>query len=302
MSEKGQHIERSILVVTATSDDAEVFLGELSNYTGTVYTAYSPRDAIEIFKEKNPPIVILDDSLKRVDVVSLVKECCWIESEVLIVLAVKVNNKETFSEVIQSRVSGILLKPIDKVAFSDLLSQLTSAIVRREYKKFRADAFNAVELKLSLKPSSKSIENAVTLVSRFLSVAIKEQDLLRIELGLQEVIRNSFEHGCLGIDYDQKRELLERASFDSFVEEESQRAIAKGRYIDLEARYNANKVVIKIDDYGKGFDWKAMSQKMKSKAPDDGYSGRGLFLIERVFDEVSYNTKGNQTSLTINLS
>lgn len=301
MSEQEQDIDKSVLVVAATKEDARFFVEELCDLFGILYTAHSVVTALDIFKSKNTPIVIIDDSIECDDLISLVKECCWENPEVLIAVFFGDENSRLVSEVLQSRVSDVLPKPVDKVAFSDVLSKFTSTLIRREYKKFKPDVFNLVELKLSLTPSSQSVSNSVTLVSRFLSAAISEQDLLRIELGLQEVLRNSFEHGCLGINYEQKRDLIESSNFDSFVEEESQKACAAGRVIDLEARYCSNKVVIKIDDYGNGFDWKVMRKLMESKSPNEGCSGRGLFLMERVFDDVSYNTKGNQTRLTINI-
>jgi anti-sigma regulatory factor (Ser/Thr protein kinase) len=297
MSDLAKNI--SALVIASDKDSATSLADTLSAYLGEVHIVSSMPSARETFRATKTPVVVIDDSVNPEDRVSLVKELCWEDPHVLIAMAAGEGFEDVSAEALKSGASDILCKPIDKVALSDLLSRFASVIARREYKRFSPELFERVQMDLSLIPSAKAVNNAVMLLSEFLSVAFGERELLRLELGFQEVLRNALEHGCLGVDYHQKKELCERAAFDEYVEEVSKKARAGGESIQVNASYFNDKIVVSVTDSGEGFDWKTMKETMEAKAPDEGFSGRGLMLIQRVFDDVSYNDQGNQTILTI---
>jgi anti-sigma regulatory factor (Ser/Thr protein kinase) len=113
-------------------------------------------------------------------------------------------------------------------------------------------------------------------------------------LALEEAIVNAVEHGNLELDSSLR-------SDDPLTEDryEAERARKLGdpvfgeRRISIELSIEDDRARLVLSDEGPGFDTRAMSQE------PSGFdvSGKGLWLIKRPFDEVSYNDKGNKLTL-----
>ncbi len=54
------------------------------------------------------------------------------------------------------------------------------------------------------------------------------------------------------------------------------------------------RLVITIEDQGGGFDWKMIQKRI---LPIDSDHGRGIAIIQKYFDEYTYNAKGNKLVL-----
>lgn len=70
--------------------------------------------------------------------------------------------------------------------------------------------------------------------------------------------------------------------------------------ISITLNYDAEKFTLTVKDEGKGFDVKNFSQQLKENHLDIP-SKRGLFIVEYLMDEVSFNAKGNQITTTMYL-
>jgi len=70
--------------------------------------------------------------------------------------------------------------------------------------------------------------------------------------------------------------------------------------ISITLNCDAEKFTLTVKDEGKGFDVKNFSQQLKENHLDIP-SKRGLFIVEYLMDEVSFNAKGNQITTTMYL-
>ena len=68
--------------------------------------------------------------------------------------------------------------------------------------------------------------------------------------------------------------------------------------ISITLNFDAEKFTLTVKDEGKGFDVKNFSQQLKENHLDIP-SKRGLFIVEYLMDEVSFNAKGNQITITM---
>lgn len=120
---------------------------------------------------------------------------------------------------------------------------------------------------------------------------IDEPTRLRIELAFQEALTNSLEHGNLELVSDWKEE-FDSAGVDRYSKVKSERlddAQYALRRIFIEARCEAETLVITIEDEGKGF---SVGDGPVSK--DIVSYGRGLKLISSNVDEVMYLKSGRE--------
>ena len=70
--------------------------------------------------------------------------------------------------------------------------------------------------------------------------------------------------------------------------------------ISITLNFDAEKFTLTVKDEGEGFDVKNFSQQLKENHLDIP-SKRGLFIVEYLMDEVSFNAKGNQITTTMYL-
>ncbi len=70
--------------------------------------------------------------------------------------------------------------------------------------------------------------------------------------------------------------------------------------ISITLNFDAEKFTLTVKDEGEGFDVKKFSRQLKENHLDIP-SKRGLFIVEYLMDEVSFNTKGNQITTTMYL-
>ncbi len=60
----------------------------------------------------------------------------------------------------------------------------------------------------------------------------------------------------------------------------------------------SGRAVYKVTDQGKGFNYKRFLAGISSDSPDLALThGRGIAMVKSIFDEVRYNTRGNQVLL-----
>ena len=134
------------------------------------------------------------------------------------------------------------------------------------------------------------------ILKQLLKGHITGKERSRIELGLQETLQNAFEHGNLGYTSDEKEGLLQEGKFEQAVAEKSEKEYALGKEIEIELCLERSGFSCTFTDQGEGFDWK----KWRENKVSEGLmvSGRGITLIDQIFDSVEYNEKGNAVTLT----
>jgi anti-sigma regulatory factor (Ser/Thr protein kinase) len=71
-----------------------------------------------------------------------------------------------------------------------------------------------------------------------------------------------------------------------------------GRKVVIEFSLNPERVAYKITDMGKGFDHAEMIEKLKMKVDSEMLAhGRGITMAMNIFDQITYNGRGNQVLL-----
>lgn len=134
------------------------------------------------------------------------------------------------------------------------------------------------------------------------AIPTHEKNHYRIILGLSEVLTNAIEHGNLGINYNDKTQALKSSHFYTMAMERAKKEPFASRVVTIICRVfpDPRRVEYHVADQGSGFDWR------KQPDPQDAANqfsrhGRGLLMVNRAFDDVAYNEKGNEVTLTIHL-
>lgn len=129
-----------------------------------------------------------------------------------------------------------------------------------------------------------SINEAERFVEDFLDKEFKNIKKEPVLLVFNELFFNAYEHGNLGVSFEEKEKLLKENKYLDFLKNSETHELIE---ICINKITYKNRVyfVCKITDEGEGFD---ILQKKEAL-----YNGRGVLMSDRICNGVFYNEKGN---------
>lgn len=110
--------------------------------------------------------------------------------------------------------------------------------------------------------------------------------------GIMALLSNAIEHGSYGIGFEEKGKLINKASYQKELNKHTTKNIVEVQFV-----HKDNRASIRVTDSGKGFDWKNWT---KFDTDHGSYThGYGVLKALNAFDEVKYNTAGNQVMASV---
>lgn len=123
-------------------------------------------------------------------------------------------------------------------------------------------------------------------------------ELKKFQVGIGEILLNAIEHGNLGISFREKSEAIARGDYMGFLMKRQNDPKYSGRKVRIDFILDTRKILIRITDQGEGFDH---INYMAKVATDDSMleleHGRGILMAKNIFNQITYNEKGNQILL-----
>jgi serine/threonine-protein kinase RsbW len=120
----------------------------------------------------------------------------------------------------------------------------------------------------SVMANMRIVEKAIDEVTA--SLGIKADDYGKILVATLEAVNNAITHG-------------NKANPEKLV--------------DVEIKYDKNKILITVTDEGPGFDPGSVPDPTKPENIEE-LSGRGVFLMSKLADKIDFNKKGNSVTMT----
>jgi len=126
---------------------------------------------------------------------------------------------------------------------------------------------------------------------------------LHLRGALQELLFNAIEHGNLEIVYREKQEALTAGRYEQLLSCRLAQARLRDRRVCIHVAHDkdANNLVYRITDEGKGFKWQSLLARSQEVCESEGVNGRGVFLARSFFPSLTYNERGNEVTLTVSL-
>lgn len=259
-----------------------------------VITADGAEEGLRKFKEDPERIstVIVDwnmPGMNGIEFINTVKDDESLKYIPIIMLTARTST-EDITAGIKAGAYYYLTKPIEKKI---LLTLVKSAIdENREITSLRFEVEDAlVTAKLLNKAEFriKTLDEAEKLANW---LAQSCPNPVTAQLGLNELFINAIEHGNLGIDFEEKTELLN----DGTLHKEINRRLQLPEYRDIYTIVNfertENCLKFKITDTGKGFDF----EKFLVLSPERAFAnhGRGIAMVKDIsFSHLEYIPPGN---------
>ena len=256
--------------------------------------AHDGAEALELFQQESPDVVITDIQMPRMDGISLLQAIREKNSDVVVIIITGEGSAESASRALHAGANNYLQKPVSDKQLLQILRKYAVLISER-------DAGHEMDRMILERSLIMQIDNrieATTRTAQYLltqtKVSFSEKERLDLILGLDELLSNAIEHGNLGITQQEKEEALYKPDGLRLMHEQRLKdPDMASRVVTIEyhgARGKFCEWIIR--DEGNGFSWQDVPNPL---APETVYKpcGRGIFLSRMIFDHVEYRDRGN---------
>ncbi len=287
---------KKILVVDDDDTMRRLLERVLTKADFQVLTAENGRKGWEIFEREKPFLVFSDVEMPEMDGLELLRKIKKKSPQTIVVVMTSYGSEDRVIAVLKLGGDNYLKKPFE-------ISEIHSLANR--YKEFseEKDLFHQAAARVDLLNMNLTLENNLGIASSASKFLIQQlapflfgEDLTSIRLGLFEMLLNAIEHGNLEIDYETKTEALHKNEFLDLFEQRRKdpRFIKRRIFVDMEVTQGACRVDVR--DQGNGFDWSRWIERRSSDSILATH-GRGIMMTQLYFDNIVYNTSGNQVTL-----
>lgn len=288
----------TVLIVDDSPLDRRLVSGILAkNSDWTIRAAVDGVEALAAVVEHAPDLVVTDMQMPQMNGLELVTALRQQFPQIPVVLMTAQGSEELAVQALRAGAASYVPKRALAVDLQPTLRRVLTAA---------SDERSQVALmnRLEQRRESYRIETELALVmalSRHVqhelgdAWGLEKTDRLRIGTALEEALLNAYYHGNLEIDSSLKD--TDYAEFYALAERRSRSAPYAQRRIHLEFTVSPIVAAIQIQDEGPGFDPNALPDPTDLENLDRP-SGRGVMLMRAFMDDVCYNERGNQVTLT----
>ena len=125
-------------------------------------------------------------------------------SDTIFIITTAFGSEDYAIEALRHGANNYLKKPIDKKSLLGLLKKYKTIVDSRKLAQKAEGSVVEKMLKIEFETHVEHIPSIVSQLISEISLKIDDSDKTNIELGLDELITNSVEHGNLEITYDEK--------------------------------------------------------------------------------------------------
>jgi len=254
------------------------------------------KKGLEMFHKEKPQLIISDIQMPEMDGIEMLQQVRTLKSEVIFIVMTFFDSEEWAIKALNAGANNYLKKPIRKDKLQHLIKKYYTIAKSRTASR----DINNMIVRKNFEMKFKSSIEVIPVVVEYL---IKESGIQNyilntagIELGLNEIITNSVEHGNLGISYSEKSSALSEGTYEKLYVERLTNPELAEKEVTIKYSSDEEKFEWEVIDEGKGFDWGKVPDPIK-ESNKEGFHGRGIFLTKFQFDEMEYLGKGNVVKL-----
>jgi CheY-like chemotaxis protein len=292
-----------ILVVDDSAVDRCLISELLKKEPGwTVEIAEHGLAAMEKIGQAVPDIVLTDLQMPQMDGLDLVATV-HADYPGLPVILMTAHGSETLAvEALKSGAASYVPKSqLADILRSTVREVLALTAANRSHERL-IESLTSTEFCFSLENDASLIDAVVDLIQQMLSGVGLCEPSQRLQLGvvLDQALRNAMYHGNLELSVEQMQQACEeliQGRGARVIEERRREMPYCRRKIAVNVRISPDEARFTVRDEGPGFDVAAVLAQDHSDALE-GTAGRGLLLMRTFLDEVTFNERGNEVTMT----
>ncbi len=282
-----------ILIVDDEPEIRNLLLDFLTDSGYELETAADGENALKIFQQTNPDLIITDIKMPKMSGIQLLEAVRRQNHDVIVIVMTSFGSEESAIQALELRANNYIRKPMNRKELISLIKKYASIIKERSQELEIIGMF--VKRTFSLK-----LGNDLNLVSKVADRlmletvdALDPKEKLGVHLGLVELITNAIEHGNLGITFDETTAIVERdGTTAALVRERQKNPRFANRKVTIDFYMDENRCEWLIRDEGDGFNINSIPAYDKKDILSLEH-GRGIYLSRLQFDAIEYLGNGN---------
>lgn len=144
----------------------------------------------------------------------------------------------------------------------------------------------------------KVAEDMCYRITRNLSKYLDLNNTNLIRIAIREILINAIEHGNLNVSFDEKTESMANDKYFELIAERRDKKDYKNRRVSVDYNITPEYAEFNIKDEGEGFNHKQVLKDAMNFDPTNLLPhGRGLIMVNNIFDQISFNKIGNKVKL-----
>ncbi len=282
-----------ILIVEDDFGSREFLLNLIKLEGYDVRQAVNGEEGLEVYKEYHPNLIICDIQMPKMDGLEMLSRLREEKEDVIFIITTAFGSEDYAIEALRLGANNYLKKPIDRKSLIGLVKKYQAIIESRLLAQKAEGRVLEKAIKVEFDTNFEHVPAVVSQLISEITLKYNDSDKTNIELGLDELIANSIEHGNLEITFEDKVEASDNNSMLELYAKKMQIPEIANRKIIVEYIQKQNYSEWTITDEGKGFDWKSIPDPTQGAQLME-LNGRGIFITNFLFDELEYLGKGNQ--------
>ena len=282
-------------------DDSPTQLAQMSGLLEAsgfeVLTAGDGEEAIAIFREHRPRVVVTDLVMPKLNGLQLVAEIKRLAPGVPVILTTGSGGDESASEALLRGATSYVPKAEMASSLTETVKQVLAVSDAAAAAKTVFPCLTQIQLEFRL-PNNDGLVPGV--LAR-LEEANRELELFdemqwtQVAMALDEAILNAMVHGNLEVS-SELREIGDGSAYTDQIRERQQMEPYRDRRVLVALTASRTQAVFVVRDEGNGFDITRIPDPT-DPANLENISGRGLLLINAFMDEVRHNERGNEVTM-----
>ena len=279
-------------------DSDEVYRGELAKqlreHGFTVFEAADAAQAVTLFGASRPALVLTDVALPDVDGVSLLAELRELDRLAVVILMTGQRDADLILRALRAGAVNFFTKPLD-------VAELVDTIKRTMVHRFgEASDDYSRHLVSERKAFAFAARDAmptpiINQIATQLPSLVDEAEIVNLKVGVEEMVLNAIEYGCLRITDEAKRRAIQRGNYGELYRQRLHTHELGQRRVTIDYELDVTRLRLLISDPGDGFDWRSVATVSPERM--HALTGRGILLARMSFDEMAYSDAGNQVTL-----
>lgn len=289
-----------ILIVEDDYGSREYLLNLINLEGYEVRAAVNGEEGLAEYKSFDPDIIISDIQMPVMDGLQMLNILRQDKSDTIFIITTAFGSEDYAIEALRLGANNYLKKPIKRNSLIGLINKYKLIVESHKLARKAEGKLLKKDFTLEFRTDINHIPSIISQLVSELGVELDDSEITNIELGLDELITNSMEHGNLGITFDEKVVASnDNTMLQLYAEKMKNRKLAKRK---IKVKYKLRKKYSEwiITDEGKGFDWKLIPDPTKGAQLME-LNGRGIFITHFLFDEMEYLGKGNKVRVRKNL-
>ena len=288
----------SILIVDDSATDRTRIAGLLAKQPAYVISAVSSgTEALDMLRHSPFDLVLTDLQMPDMNGLELVGEMKKQFPQTPVILMTGAGSEEIAVQAMRDGAASYISKTSGAQWLHENVERVLAARVQEISNAALLKKMHCDEYELSLVNDRRLMSSAARFVRQAAQAAdiCSDAEVPRLGVALEEALLNACLHGNL--DLDSKLREGDGRAFEELARERMASAPWKDRRVNVSVSINSDRMQIRIDDEGKGFN--------PDKLPDPTRPenllkphGRGVLMMKMFLDDVCWNKTGNQVTLT----